>query len=59
VSRPRFTVRPAAGGGYYFTLIAPNGEVIATSEVYADRQGARKGIAAVKRYALLARVLEL
>ena len=34
---------------YYFVLKARNGEIIATSELYRTRSGARKGIAAVKK----------
>lgn len=34
---------------YYFVLKAGNGEIIATSELYKTKQGARKGISAVKK----------
>ncbi|GEA20347.1 YegP family protein [Vibrio harveyi] len=33
---------------YYFVLKADNGQVIATSEMYASKQGAEKGIDSVK-----------
>lgn len=33
---------------YYFVLKADNGQVIATSEMYASKQGAENGIASVK-----------
>jgi uncharacterized protein YegP (UPF0339 family) len=42
---------------YYFVLIARNGECIATSEMYNSKQGAKKGIAAVKK-CLFARVVD-
>lgn len=35
-------------GRYYFTLVAPNGETLFTSESYADKAGAQKGILAVR-----------
>ncbi len=35
---------------FYFVLIAPNGEIIATSEMYKTKQSCKKGIEAVKRY---------
>jgi len=38
----RFDVRGANGGGYYFNLTAPNGQVIATSEVYTTRYSAER-----------------
>lgn len=34
---------------YYFTLVASNGETIATSEMYASKQGAKKGIESVQK----------
>lgn len=36
---------------YYFILQAPNGETILTSETYQSKQSAKKGIAAIKKYA--------
>ena len=32
---------------YYFVLCASNGEIIATSEMYASKQNAQKGIRSV------------
>jgi len=46
----RYDVRPSADGGYYFNLLAPNGQVIGTSEVYTSRasaERARDGIIAL------------
>lgn len=34
---------------YYFVLKASNGEIIATSEMYSSKQGARTGIASVQQ----------
>jgi len=36
---------------FYWHLKAPNGEIICQSEGYVAKQGAQKGIAAVKEYA--------
>ncbi|MFJ6534409.1 YegP family protein [Microbacterium sp. NPDC091662] len=44
---------------YYWTLEAENGEVIATSEMYQSKAGAQNGIAAVKRVAPGARILDV
>lgn len=45
------------GEYFYFNLIASNGEIIATSEMYESKQGCKKGIAAVKR-CLFAKVVD-
>ena len=56
--RPRFVVEQGATGAWHWNLVAPNGEIVATSELYPTQRLARKGIAAVKRYALPARIVE-
>lgn len=43
-------------GQFCFILKAPNGEVIATSEVYDSLQGCLKGVKAVKKYSKTAKV---
>lgn len=43
-----FEIKRAKDREYYFNLLAPNGEVILTSEMYVSKTGARKGIAAVQ-----------
>ncbi len=35
---------------YYFVLIAPNNEIIATSEMYKTKTACENGIAAVQTY---------
>lgn len=40
-----------AGGKYHFTLVAPNGQVIATSETCQRRQAPLSGIESVKKNA--------
>lgn len=47
----KFVVDKDAGGKYHFTLVASNGQVIATSEAYERRQAALHGIEAVKKNA--------
>ncbi|HUQ06583.1 MAG TPA: YegP family protein [Kofleriaceae bacterium] len=44
LSKTRYTVQPTASGtGYYFNVTATNGQVVATSEVYASKQSAERG----------------
>jgi uncharacterized protein YegP (UPF0339 family) len=48
----KFVIRKASNGiHYYWVLKAPNGEVIATSEMYLSKAGAENGIRSVKLYA--------
>jgi MIP family channel proteins len=47
----KFVVARDPDGKYHFTLVAPNGQVIATSETYERRQAAPNGIEALKRNA--------
>jgi MIP family channel proteins len=47
----KFVVGKGASGKYYFTLVAPNGQVIVTSADYERRQSALSGIESVKRNA--------
>lgn len=44
----RFEIKRAKDKEYFFNLVAPNGEVILTSEMYKGKTGARKGVAAVQ-----------
>lgn len=44
---------------FYWALVSRNGERVAHSEGYTSKQGAKKGINAVKRGALFAKVTEL
>ena len=46
----KFQVK-AAGQGAVFNLLATNGQVVATSEVYNSKDSLRKGIASVQRNA--------
>jgi uncharacterized protein YegP (UPF0339 family) len=47
----RFEIRRSVDGQFYFVLVAPNNEVIATSEMYTTKDNCKNGIEAVKKYA--------
>ena len=47
----RFDIKKSKDGQFYFNLIAPNNEVIATGEMYTTKQSCKNGIDAVKEYA--------
>lgn len=52
----KYDKRPSSNGGYYFNLLAGNGEIIGTSETYTTASARDNGIAAVKRIAPYATV---
>lgn len=54
----KFQIKKSSNGKYYFLLRARNGEVIATSEMYATKQACRKGVSSVK-LSLFAQVVDL
>lgn len=54
INRARFHRKWDASGNPYFTLVAPNGEIVCTSESYSSVAARDKGIAAVRKYAMLA-----
>jgi uncharacterized protein len=49
-------LKQGSTGNYHFNLVAPNGEIIATSESYEGKAGAVNGIESVKRNAAAAEV---
>lgn len=55
----KFEVFKATNGLYYFRLKAENGEIIANSEGYTSKQGALNGVAAVRRCAPVAQLVDL
>jgi len=55
----KFEIFKGKNGAYYFHLKADNGEIIATSEGYVAKQSAQDGIAAVKRVASTAPIIDL
>jgi uncharacterized protein YegP (UPF0339 family) len=52
----RFEIRLSTNRQFYFVLIAPNNEPIATSEMYKDKDSCKNGINAVRKYAPIAPV---
>ena len=44
----KFQLKKAKNGKVYFNLLATNGEVILTSQMYASKPNAKKGIASVQ-----------
>lgn len=52
----RFEINKARDGQFYFRLIAPNNEVIATSEMYTTKQSCQHGVDSVKKWAPTATV---
>ena len=47
----KFVLKQSGKGKFTFTLQAPNGQVILTSETYSSRDSAVKGIASVRKNA--------
>jgi len=54
----KFVLRNAQDGSFYFVLAAPNGEIIAQSEMYQTKEGAKNGIESVQHYASTARLFD-
>jgi uncharacterized protein len=44
----KFVLKQGSTGKYHFNLVAPNGQVIATSESYESKAGALNGIESVR-----------
>jgi uncharacterized protein YegP (UPF0339 family) len=44
----KFVLKKGTSGKFHFNLVAGNGQVIATSEAYENRQSAINGIDSVK-----------
>jgi uncharacterized protein YegP (UPF0339 family) len=47
----KFVVKKGSTGKFRFSLVAQNGEIIATSEHYNSKQNCMQGIDAVRRVA--------
>lgn len=54
-----FVIYKSSDRQYYFVLKAGNSEIIATSETYTTKQSAKDGIAAVKRVAPNATIVDM
>ena len=48
----RFQIKKAKNGKFFFSLLAANGEVVLTSQMYASKATAKKGIASVQANAV-------
>lgn len=57
MSQPRFVIKRAKGGEWYFVFQAGNSEIVVTSEMYERRAGAVTGIASLKTSAATAEVV--
>ena len=44
----KFEIKKARNGKYFFNLVASNGETVLTSQMYASKATAKKGIASVQ-----------
>lgn len=44
----KFQIKKARNGKFFFHLLAPNGEIILASQMYASKVTAKKGIASVQ-----------
>jgi len=51
-----FDIKRSKDDQFYFVLVAPNGETIASSELYTTKLNAKAGINAVKEYAPVAKI---
>lgn len=58
-SHPKFELKTAKDGQFYFNLTAKNGQVIATSEMYTTKDAALNGIDSVKQNAPLAEMEDM
>jgi len=47
----KFVLKKTANGKYHFNLVATNGQIIATSEMYERKASALNGIESVKKNA--------
>lgn len=56
--KARFEIYEDRAGEFRFRLVAPNNEIVATSEGYDTKAGCRTGVEAVKKYAPDAEVIE-
>ena len=54
----KFVLKKGSTGRFRFNLVASNGEIVATSEAYESKSGAKNGIEAVRRAAATAEVVD-
>jgi hypothetical protein len=54
----KFVVKRGSTGKFRFTLVATNGQVVATSEAYETKRAALNGIASIQKIAAGAAVVD-
>jgi uncharacterized protein YegP (UPF0339 family) len=54
----KFVITKNKKGQYHFNLMAANGKIIASSEMYPDKQSASKGIASIIKNAPTAKIVD-
>jgi len=47
----KFVLRKGESGKFHFNLVAGNGQVIATSQAYSNKESAHEGIESVRKNA--------
>ena len=57
--KKRFEIKEASNGKPYFNLMATNGQVIGTSQMYANGVNMKNGIASVQKNAPEAEIVDL
>ena len=55
----RFAIKEASNGKPYFNLIAGNGQIIGSSQMYANKVNMKNGIASVQKNAPDAEIVDL
>ena len=55
----KFEIKKAKNGKYYFNLKAGNGEIILSSQMYADKGGCENGIESVKNNGVIEEQFEM
>jgi uncharacterized protein YegP (UPF0339 family) len=55
---PKFVLKKGSTGKFRFNLVAANGEIVATSETYESKSGAKNGIEAVRKAAPTAEIVD-
>jgi uncharacterized protein len=55
----KFQLKKGSSGKFHFNLLAPNGQIIATSEAYERKDSALNGIESVKANAATAEIDDL
>ena len=58
MGQPKFEIKVAKNGKYYFELKAGNGQTLVRSEMYQSKSACENGIASVQRCAPIAEVVE-